>query len=253
MPYTVNKLAQISGVSSRTLRFYDEVDLLKPAYYGDNNYRYYKEEQLLMLQQILFFRELGFPLEDIKRIVSSDDFDKIEALNTHKTFLLKNLEKTECLLQTIDKTISHIRGKLIMSDVELYEGFDPKKQQEYEDYLIKNGTLTQEEIAASWEKVRHWKKNHWLQHNQECTDINLGLVRALTNHSAAEDPQVHALIQRHFNWVNQFWTPTRDSYVGLGQMYLEHPDFRAFYDAVHPGLVEFLVKAMKVYANNHLI
>ena len=70
MKYTVNKLAKISGVSSRTLRFYDEIDLLKPAFYGDNQYRYYEEEQLLMLQQILFFRELGFPLNDIQRIIS---------------------------------------------------------------------------------------------------------------------------------------------------------------------------------------
>lgn len=65
MPYTVNKLAKLSGVSVRTLHFYDEVGLLKPAYYVENNYRYYEEEQLLLLQQILFYRELGFQLNDI--------------------------------------------------------------------------------------------------------------------------------------------------------------------------------------------
>ncbi len=73
MAYTINQLARLSGVSTRTLRFYDEIALLKPAYYGGNQYRYYKEEQLLMLQQILFFRELGFPLNDIQQIMSSDD------------------------------------------------------------------------------------------------------------------------------------------------------------------------------------
>ena len=81
MPYTVNKLARLSGVSSRTLRFYDEIGLLKPAFYGENQYRYYEEEQLLMLQQILFFRELGFPLSDIQRIIECDDFNKIESLH----------------------------------------------------------------------------------------------------------------------------------------------------------------------------
>ena len=136
MPYTVNKLAKLSGVSTRTLRFYDEIGLLRPAYYGENNYRYYEEQQLLMLQQILFFRELGFPLTDIQQIISSNDFDKIEALNTHKSILQSTLEKTETLLKTIDKTISHIRGKLIMRDAEMYDGFDPKKQQEHEKYML---------------------------------------------------------------------------------------------------------------------
>ena len=89
MSYTVNRLAKLSGVSSRTLRFYDEIGLLKPAFYGDNQYRYYEEEQLLMLQQILFFRELGFPLSDIQRILSSNDFDKIESLKLHKSMLQK--------------------------------------------------------------------------------------------------------------------------------------------------------------------
>src|ERR1700704_4978621 len=120
MPYTVKKLAQLSGVSVRALRFYDEIGLLKPAFYGDNQYRYYEEEQLLMLQQILFFRELDFPLRDIQRIISSDDFSKLEALNAHKSLLQSNLERTDTLLKTIEKTIAHIRGKLIMRDAEMY-------------------------------------------------------------------------------------------------------------------------------------
>jgi DNA-binding transcriptional MerR regulator len=95
MQYTVKKLAQLSGVSIRTLRFYDEIDLLKPAFYGENKYRYYEEEQLLMLQQILFFRELGFSLSDIQRILGGNDFDKIESLKSQKFMLKAGLERTE--------------------------------------------------------------------------------------------------------------------------------------------------------------
>src|ERR1700733_7611231 len=108
MAYTVNRLAKLSGVSVRALHFYDEIGLLKPAYYGENNYRYYEEAQLLMLQQILFYRELGFPLNEIQRIVSGSDFDKIEALNSHKQVLKNSLDRTHTLLKTIDKTISHL-------------------------------------------------------------------------------------------------------------------------------------------------
>ncbi len=123
MTYTVKKLAKISGLSIRTLRFYDEIGLLKPAYYGDNNYRYYEEEQLLILQQILFYRELNFPLNDIQRILNSDDFNKIDALISHKQILTQNLDRTKKLIRTIDQTIAHLRGKITMRNEELFSGF----------------------------------------------------------------------------------------------------------------------------------
>lgn len=126
MSYTVKKLAKISGISIRTLRFYDEIGLLKPAYYGDNNYRYYEEEQLLMLQQILFYRELSFPLNEIQRIINSDDFNKIDALISHKQVLEQDLDRTKKLIKTIDQTIAHLRGKITMRDEELFAGFAHK-------------------------------------------------------------------------------------------------------------------------------
>lgn len=123
MSYTVKKLAKLSGISIRTLRFYDAIGLLKPAYYGDNHYRYYEEEQILMLQQILLYRELGFSLNDIQGIISSDDFNKIDALMSHKQVLAQSLDRTKGLIKTIDQTIAHLRGKTIMRDEELFAGF----------------------------------------------------------------------------------------------------------------------------------
>jgi len=124
MRYTVNKLAKLSGVSVRTLHWYDEIGLLKPAFYQTNGYRYYEEEQLLLLQQILFFRELGFKLNDIQKILDSSDFDKIKALYAHKSTLEKSVNRMHTLIHTIDKTILHLRGKKTMVDKELYSGFD---------------------------------------------------------------------------------------------------------------------------------
>jgi len=123
MSYTVNKLAKLSGVSIRTLRFYDAIGLLKPAFYGTNNYRYYDEEQILILQQILFYREIGFPLSDIQRIINSDDFNKIDALIAHKHILAQGLDRTKKLINTIDQTIAHLRGERIMRNEELFSGF----------------------------------------------------------------------------------------------------------------------------------
>ncbi len=124
MAYTVNKLAKLSGVSVRTLHFYDEIGLLKPAYYGDNNYRYYEEAQLLMLQQILFFREIGLQLSDIRRIISSSDFDKLKTLESHRKILEKNLDQTKKLIETVDKTIAHLRGKQPIKLEEIFHGFN---------------------------------------------------------------------------------------------------------------------------------
>src|SRR5580693_2515487 len=91
MAYTVKKVAGISGVSVRTLHFYDEVGLLKPAYHGANGYRFYEEAQLLTLQQILFYRELGFELKKIKAILRQSDFDKVAALESHRKILRQNV------------------------------------------------------------------------------------------------------------------------------------------------------------------
>ena len=128
MVYTVQKLAKFSGVSVRTLHHYDAVGLLKPAYFGANGYRYYEEEQLLLLQQILFFKNLGFELQKIRAILKKGDFDKLAALHSHRKMLLQELEKTQEMIRTIDNTIKHLTGKKKMKDREFFEGLNSPKQ-----------------------------------------------------------------------------------------------------------------------------
>src|SRR6185436_20002901 len=124
MAYTVKQVAAMSGVSERTLRFYDQTHLLKPAYTKANGYRIYEESQLLMLQQILFYRELGFELKRIKKILSQRKFEKVAALRSHRQVLEKNVTRTRTLIETIDKTIKHLKGKKKMKSEELFTGFD---------------------------------------------------------------------------------------------------------------------------------
>jgi DNA-binding transcriptional MerR regulator len=123
MAYTVKQLAVMSGVTVRTLHFYDEMALLKPAYTKANGYRIYEEPQLLMLQQILFYRELGFELKRINEILSQRQFEKIAALKSHRRVLEKNVTRTRTLIETIDKTISHLKGAKKMKSEELFMGF----------------------------------------------------------------------------------------------------------------------------------
>jgi DNA-binding transcriptional MerR regulator len=123
MAYTVKQVAAVSGVTVRTLHFYDEMALLKPAYSKANGYRIYEEPQLLMLQQILFYRELGFELKRIKEILSQRKFEKFAALNSYRQVLEKKVTRTRTLIETIDKTISHLKGRKKMKNEELFMGF----------------------------------------------------------------------------------------------------------------------------------
>src|SRR6185312_8774675 len=123
MAYTVKQVAAMSGVSVRTLHFYHETGLLKPAYHGPNGYRFYEEPQLLTLQQILFYRELGFELKQIQRILSRADFEKVAALQSHRKVLEENLARTSTLIETIDKTIEHLKGTKKMKSEEMFVGF----------------------------------------------------------------------------------------------------------------------------------
>jgi len=253
MAYTVKKLAKLSGVSIRTLHFYDEIGLLKPARYGDNGYRYYEEEQLLLLQQVLFFRELGFQLNDIQRILGSDDFDKIQALNSHRHILKASLERTDKLLRTIDKTIAHLKGNLTMRDEELFQGFDPVKQKEYEKYLIDSGRVTQEEIDKGRERIKDWKKEDWETIKREGEEGHRLFVAAINAGQAPADDEVQKLVRRHYDWVKRFWVPDREKYIGLGRLYCEHTEFRKYFDDYHLEYAEFLAEAMRVFAERELI
>src|SRR5215813_9664536 len=123
MAYTVKQLAVMSGVTVRTLHFFDEMALLKPAYIKANGYRIYEEPQLLMLQQILFYRELGFELKRIKEILSQPKFEKLAALKSHRLVLEKSVTRTRTLIETIDKTVSHLKGAKKMTTEEMFMGF----------------------------------------------------------------------------------------------------------------------------------
>jgi MerR family transcriptional regulator, thiopeptide resistance regulator len=252
MAYTVKKLAQLSGVSVRTLHFYDEVGLLKPAYHGSNGYRYYEEEQLLMLQQILFFRELGFPLKQIEQVVARSDFDKITALNSHRAVLQKTVGRTRKLIHTIDKTIEHLKGTKKMKDQEMYWGFDKEKQAEHEKYLIERyGGGMKKGIAESKRKVKNWTKAEWQKTGKEFEEICKELTQMLGNRIEASSREAQAVIRRHYEWLRKFWTPNKESYAGHAQLIVES-DLRKAYEAYHPQLAGFLAEGIKTFAEREL-
>ncbi len=257
MAYTVAKLAKISGVSVRTLHWYDEVGLLKPAYHGANGYRFYEEEQLLILQQILFFRELGFELKQIEKILRRSDFDQMKALSSHRQVLQKDVERKGNLIQTIDRTIAHLKGQKKMKDQEFYHGFITKeKQAEYEQYLVNRlGEKAMDPIEVSKAKMKNWSKEDWEKFSQEWDSICKDLSSLRDRSFSADSKEVQKVIQKHYEWLP--WTGascTKEAYTGLGQVYVEFEWKKAFapYDSNHPRLAQFMAEAMKIFADRQL-
>ncbi len=251
--YTVNQLAKLAGVTVRALHFYDEIGLLKPASHGDNGYRYYGKEQLLILQQILFYRELGFELRAMQDLIQNPKFDIVAALHSHRKQLVAETAHTKKLIATIDKTIAHLQKNKTLSDKDLYAGFDPAKQAEYEEYLIeRHGESARKHIAESKQRTKHWQKADFQKTAQDYDVLHRAFAQAIQRRLSPQAPAVQALVEQHYAIVNRFWTPDRVAYVALGRSYCQHPDFLKLYESYHPQLAEYLAEAMKVYAEQKL-
>jgi MerR family transcriptional regulator, thiopeptide resistance regulator len=251
--YTVSEMAKLSGVSVRALHHYDDLGLLKPASLGANGYRYYGREELLRLQQILFHRELGLPLERIKALLDDPGFDRIAALKMHRGTLEKEAERFRHLIATIDRTIAQLDGDGTMADKDLYQGFSQEKQAQWEMEIVERyGEHGRAKIAESKANLAKMTKADIEAGKAEMDAINRALAEAMDAGVPADDGRVQALVARHYAWVCRAWKPNRAAYVGLGTMYVESPDFRAVYEAVRPGLTAYLAEAMRVFADGTL-
>lgn len=251
--YTVKDVARLSGVTVRTLHYYDEIGLLKPAHYGENGYRYYEKEQLLGLQQIMFYRELDVPLEKIPLILQSPEFDRLGALQTHRERMEQEVERYQRLLRTLDDTIAELKGVDTMSDQNLFQGFSAEKQERYEKELVETyGEGVKARIDESKQRMKGWTKADHDASSKRWNAFLSDLGALAKDGKTPDSAEVQALVPTHREWLEQYWTPARDSYIGLGQMYASHPDFRSQFDAVHQGLADYCAEAMRVYAERNL-
>jgi DNA-binding transcriptional MerR regulator len=247
--YTVSQLAKMAGVSVRMLHHYDALGLLTPSARTAAGYRLYQGQDLLRLQQILFFKELDLPLNQIRAILDDPAFDQVQALKAHRRMLEKRTERLARLLKTIDKTILRLtEDTMEMTDAELYEGFTPEQVERYEREVkeLYDPVLVEE----SKRRIRKLSKAQWQAVKQEGDDITRAI--ALLADRAPGDPEVQKLIAQHHAWIENFYTASAEVYRGLGQLYASHPEFRARYDQYRLGLADFMQAAMAYYADHTL-
>jgi MerR family transcriptional regulator, thiopeptide resistance regulator len=244
--FTVKQLSRMAGITPRTLHYYDEIGLLKPSRIGANGYRYYGEEALLCLQQILLYRELDMPLDDIKHIMGRRNFDVLGTLQEHKEELGKRVMRLERLIATVDRTVDHLKGKTAMSEKQLFEVFSEEQQAEYEKEAMQ--MYDPETVKASIKRWKSYSTAEKQRIGEEGNAVYQDLILAMPKGAAS--PEAQACVERWRKHMDYFWTPNLDQLLGLANLYNDDPRFKANFDKVHPDLAEFMRAAVTIYIEN---
>lgn len=243
MSYTVKRLASMAGVSARTLHYYDEIGLLEPERHPDNGYRLYGHEAVLRLQQILFLRELGLSLDEIKSVLDRPNLDLLSTLEQHRQALQERQERLGRLIRTVERTILHLKGSIAMEDKEMFEGFDEEKQKQYEEEIRERyGDKELNESRRRWGSYSEERKKEIMA---EGGAIYLDVVAAMPTGPASA--QTQACIARWHQHLRYFYEPTTQILLGLADMYNDHPDFLANFRRIHPDLAPFMREAIQFY------
>lgn len=244
--YSVKELSELAGVSKRTIHHYDEIGLLKPAMRSEKGYRFYGKSELFRLQQIMFYRMLGYELNQIKNVLDDEDFDIIKSLRFQKTQLLKKRTNLDRLITTIDKTVSELKNKEgMITEKEMYEGFSDQKVKEI---LKEVDDRWGDEAKGVYDRIKAMGKTEWKDTKEEGKEISLWLSNL--THKPVSDVEVQKVILLHFQHIGKFYEVSEDRYRGLANMYLSDERFKAYYDDFKPGLAEFINKGIHVFCDN---
>ena len=244
--YTVKQLSTLAGISVRTLHHYDAIGLLKPETVGANGYRYYGDESVLRLQQILFYRELDLSLGDIKAIVTRPDFETVSALVSHRQSLQGRVERLERLIRTVDDTILHLKGAKDMSKKQLFEAFSEEEQEKYAEEAAR--MYDPKIVKASNKQWKAYSAEQKQRILDEGNQIYADMVAIIPK--GASSPEAQACVERWRQHMNYFWTPNLDQLLGLAEMYNTDPRFKANFDKVDPRLAVFMKEAVGVYVKS---
>lgn len=252
MPYKIKEVADLVGVTVRTLHHYDQACLLKPGSVTTTGYRLYTDSDLERLQQILFFKELGFRLHEIKRILDSPGFDRRQALNSQKKLLIEKKRRLEEIIGLVEQTLDSIEGGITMTKKEMFQAFDmseiEKHQQQYAEETKQKYGHT-EAYKESEKKTAAYSKDDWASIQARGNKIYQNIAELMDKNPA--DPQVQSAIgewRQHL--TDSFYNCTLEIFRGLGDLYVQDERFTANIDKVKPGLAKFMREAMHLYCDS---
>ena len=241
----INEVVKLTGVSARTLQYYDEIGLLIPEKLN-NGYRDYSDENLDKLQKILFYRFLKFKLNDIKELLDGD-IDSLKILEQQRELILKEKEKFEIILHNIEKTIKTYKGEQTMSIEEKFNGFKKEDLNKYEDQAIEK--YGQETIEES--KKRQSGKEDIVA--EKFNSVFRSMAEYRNNNINIEEKEVQSKVEELYNYMNEYafdCSVEVFSYIGKG--YSQNPEFKSNIDKFGEGVAEYTSKAIEKYCNDRL-
>lgn len=240
----VKEVADLVGISVRTLHHYDEIGLLIPDKESESGYRLYSDDHLETLQQILFFRELGFPLKKIKDILNSPSFDRKEALALHYKMLLEKRNQLDQLIQTVEKSMTHAEGGVEMSNQEKFVGFDFGQNPYEQEARERWGDAA---IDRSNAKIGKMKPSEQQALGEKMNEIYRKL--AGLRHTSPSSEEAQEAIRSWYDVLNEMGDYSPEAFKGLGQMYVDDVRFTESIDQFGEGLAEFMRDAMAIFAD----
>jgi len=249
MEYTIQKLASLAGITTRTLRYYDEIGILKPARINSSGYRIYGQKEVDRLQQIMFYREMGVTLDTINDIVTQTSFNERTALEEHLKRLLAQRQQLDILIANVKQTIDHKEGRIQMSDKEKFEGFKNKLIDENEQKYGKEirEKYGDDKVNQSNQKMLNMTKEQY----EEFEKLGQEILDTLEEAFATGDPAGELgqkVAKLHHKWLTFSWTTySKEAHAGLAQMYVDDERFTQYYDKKQPGMAAFLRDAVWIY------
>ena len=251
MEYGIKEVANLTGLTTRTLRYYDEIGLLKPSRVGDNGYRFYESKELELLQQIMFYRKRGFELKQIKCILDNPKFDVAKALKEHLANLEEQKSNIDSLIQNIKMTLLAMEGEYEMADKERFEAFkeDLIKENEAKYGAEIREKYGDETIDASNAKIMGMSEEKYDRFKALEEEIKAKLNEAVAAKMNPADEIGKTITQLHKEWIMMTWkTYSSEAHKGLSKMYAFDDRFKSYYDSKLEGCAEFLQKAIEHWA-----
>lgn len=251
MQYKVKEVSDLVGVSVRTLHHYDQIGLLKPTSVSPAGYRLYTDSDLEKLQQILFFKELGFSLQETGKIIHSPGFDRKQALKKHKELLIKKRERLDEIIKSVEKSIDAIERGMKMNKKEMFKAFDmheiEKHQKKYaEEVKQKYGNT--EAYNESLQKTSKYTKEDWSAMMEKWDDLYRRIAARMEYGPA--DPEVQKMMAEYQQFISgSFYNCTTEIFRGLGDLYVSDERFTVNIDKHGAGLAQFLKEAMHIYCD----
>ena len=245
MKMQINEFAKLTGVSVRTLHYYDEIGLLKPAFVDEqNSYRFYDENSLLRMQEILFYRELDFELKSISEILSSPDYDKKIALDKQRKLLILKKERLERIINALDGAT---KGKITMTAFDNSDYETARKQYETEVKQRFGNTDAYKEHA---EKTANYTADKWQEVNDGLMSVLAKFAECMQNGNTADSVEAQTIVIELQDYITEnYYTCTNEILAGLGLMYVADERFKNNIDKHAVGTAEFVSKAIKVYCS----